>query len=234
MLDIPIFFAFTAGIVSFLAPCVLPLIPGYLAYISGTSLDQASINRGKIFLNAVFFVLGFSLVFATIGVLLNTLLEAVAFDVLEWLSRVGGIVVILFGIYLTGLINIPFLQSEHKIRITHQFSSRYLSSFLFGAAFAAGWTPCVGAVLGAILGLATTAPGTAFTLLIAYSLGFGLPFLLVGLFAGEATRLISKIGPGLRFVNLVFGILLIGLGILIFTQNLQKIANFEFLLEILN
>lgn len=229
MTEIPIVLAFIAGLVSFLAPCVLPLIPGYLAYLSGTTLDQSDARRREIFFNAVFFVLGFSLVFATLGVLLNTALEAVAFDVQVWLGRIGGILVIFFGLYLTGLISIPWLQAEHKIRITHQFSSRYLTSLIFGAAFAAGWTPCVGAVLGGILGLAATQPGTAFSLLLSYSLGFGIPFLIIGLFAGQASRLISKIGPGLRYINIIFGIILIFLGILIFTQSLAKIANFELL-----
>lgn len=229
MLDIPIVFAFIAGLVSFLAPCVLPLIPGYLAYLSGTTLDQSGERRWDIFLNALFFVLGFSLVFATLGVLLNTALEAIAFDVQIWLSRIGGIIVIFFGLYLTGLINVPFLQSEHKIRITRKFSSRHLTSLVFGAAFAAGWTPCVGAVLGGILGLAATSPGIAFWLLMAYSLGFGIPFLIIGLFAGQASAFISKIGPGLKYVNWIFGTVLIIMGILIFTQNLAKIANFELL-----
>lgn len=229
MLDIPIVFAFIAGLVSFLAPCVLPLIPGYLAYLSGTTLDQSGERRWDIFLNALFFVLGFALVFATLGVLLNTALEAIAFDVQIWLSRIGGILVIFFGLYLTGLINAPFLQSEHKIRITRKFSSRHLTSLVFGAAFAAGWTPCVGAVLGGILGLAATSPGIAFWLLIAYSFGFGIPFLIIGLFAGQASAFISKIGPGLKYVNWIFGTVLIIMGILIFTQNLAKIANFELL-----
>ena len=228
MLDIPIVFAFIAGLVSFLAPCVLPLIPGYLAYLSGTTLDQSATRRWDIFLNALFFVLGFSLVFATLGVLLNTILESVAFDVLIWLSRIGGLIIIFFGLYLIGLIKLDFLNREYRLRVTFPLP-RYFSSFIFGAAFAAGWTPCVGAVLGAILGLAATAPGSAFTLLLSYSLGFGTPFLLVGLFAGEAQKLISRLGSGLRYVNIIFGAILVIFGILIFTQNLVKIANFEFL-----
>ncbi|MEK7617248.1 MAG: cytochrome c biogenesis protein CcdA [Patescibacteria group bacterium] len=228
MLDIPIVFAFIAGLVSFLAPCVLPLIPGYLAYLSGTTLDQSATRRWEIFLNALFFVLGFSLVFATLGVLLNTILESVAFDVLIWLSRIGGLIIIFFGLYLIGLIKLDFLNREYRLRVTFPLP-RYFSSFIFGAAFAAGWTPCVGAVLGAILGLAATAPGSAFTLLLSYSLGFGTPFLLVGLFAGEAQKLISRLGSGLRYVNIIFGAILVIFGILIFTQNLVKIANFEFL-----
>lgn len=233
MLDIPIVFAFIAGLVSFLAPCVLPLIPGYLAYLSGTTLDQSEAKRREIFLNAVFFVLGFSLIFASLGVLLNTALEAIAFDVQIWLSRIGGILVIFFGLYLTGLINIPFLQREYKIRVTHQFSSRYLTSFVFGAAFAAGWTPCVGAVLGGILGLAAAQPGLAFWLLLSYSLGFGIPFLLVGLFASQASSFISRLGPILKYINIIFGVILILFGILIFTQNLNRIANFQLLNSLL-
>jgi cytochrome c-type biogenesis protein len=230
MSEIPILFAFVAGLISFLAPCVLPLIPGYLAYISGTSLQDASSHRFQIFLNSLFFVLGFSLVFATLGVLLNTALEAIAYDVQVWLSRIGGILVIFFGVYLTGIVNIPFLQREYKINASGiNLPSRLLTSALFGAAFAAGWTPCVGAVLGSILGLAASQPGLAFWLLLSYSIGFGIPFLLVGAFATQAQTLISKIVPSLRIINILFGIILIIFGLLIFTQNLQKIANFDFL-----
>lgn len=231
MLDVPIFLAFTAGLVSFLAPCVLPLIPGYLAYLSGISLDQSASQRWKVFLNSLFFVLGFSLVFASLGVLLNTILEAVAYDVLLWLSRIGGAVIIFFGLYLIGLIKLDFLNKEYRLRVSIPLP-RYFSSFVFGAAFAAGWTPCVGAVLGAILGLAASSPGSAFTLLLAYSLGFGLPFLVVGLFAQKASVWISKLGPSLLWINIIFGVVLVIFGILIFTQNLVKIANFEFLLQL--
>ena len=232
MLDVPIFLAFTAGLVSFLAPCVLPLIPGYLAYLSGTSLAESSSQRWNIFLNSIFFVLGFSLVFATLGVLLNTILERIAYDVLIWLSRIGGLIIIFFGLYLVGLIRLDFLNKEYRLRVSFPLP-RYFSSFIFGAAFAAGWTPCVGAVLGAILGLAATSPGSAFTLLLAYSFGFGLPFLLVGLFAAHASSWIAKLGPYLLWINRIFGVVLIIFGILIFTQNLVKIANFEFLSNLL-
>lgn len=228
MLDIPILLAFTAGLVSFLAPCVLPLIPGYLAYLSGTTIDQSENQRWVIFLNSIFFVAGFALVFALLGVLLNTLLERIAFDVLVWLSRVGGLIIIFFGLYLLGVINLGFLNREYRLRVSIPLP-KYLSSFIFGAAFAAGWTPCVGAVLGAILGLAAISPGSAFTLLLAYSFGFGLPFLVVGLFAAQAQTWISNLGAGLVWINRLFGAVLIIFGILIFTQNLVKIANFELL-----
>ncbi len=215
--------AFTGGIVSFLSPCVLPLIPGYLAYLAGTSLESNT-KRVEIFINSIFFVLGFSTVFAILGVLLNSILRSIGFGLEIWLSRVGGIIIIFFGLYLTGLIRIGFLEREHKISIRYKFKSRYLTSFLFGAAFAAGWTPCVGAALGAILTLAATHPGQSFGLLFAYSLGLGIPFLIVGLFAGEFGRIISRIGPILKYIDIIFGILLIIFGILVFTQSLPALV----------
>ena len=127
----------------------------------------------------------------------------------------------------------PILEREHKITVTKKFKSRYATSFVFGSAFAAGWTPCVGAALGAILGLAATQPGSAFTLLMAYSLGLGLPFLLVGLFATQASVVINKYANSIKYFNAIFGVILIGLGILIFTNNLARIANFELLNRVL-
>jgi len=221
--------AFVAGLVSFLSPCVLPIIPGFLAYLSGTSLAEAQPRRKDIFLNSFFFVLGFSIIFAILGVLLNTLLEAVAYDVQVWLARIGGAVIIFFGLYLVRLIPLPFLEREHKFSVTRRFKSKYLTSLLFGSAFAAGWTPCVGAALGAILGLAATQPGSAFNLLFAYSLGLGVPFLLVGLFASQASGLISRYAVALKYINIIFGAVLIVLGVLVFTESLNLVANFGLL-----
>ena len=233
MTDLTIVFAFIAGFISFLSPCVLPLIPGFLSYLAGSSLGEAKVNQKAIFLNSVFFVLGFSVVFALLGVLLNSLLESVAYDVQLWLSRIGGIIIIFFGLYLIGLIDIPFLYQEHKFHPKLTFHSRYITSLLFGAAFAFGWTPCVGPVLGSILGLAATKPGSAFTLLLSYAIGLGIPFLIVGLFTSQATSFITKYQRGLRYITIIFGFFLIALGILAFTQKLNLIANLEILNAIL-
>jgi cytochrome c-type biogenesis protein len=233
MAEITLIFAFIAGLVSFLSPCVLPIIPGFLAYLAGASLAEAQAKRWSIFANALFFVLGFSLVFAVLGVLLNTLLEGVAYGTQVWLSRVGGGIMILFGLYLTGLIRLPFLEREYKLRVKARFHSRYLTSALFGAAFAAGWTPCVGAVLGSILALAAAEPGSAFALLFIYSLGLGLPFLAVGLFASQSSAFINRYAKALRYITIAFGIVLIILGILAFTQNLNRLANLELLNRLL-
>ncbi|OHA05521.1 MAG: hypothetical protein A2934_05445 [Candidatus Sungbacteria bacterium RIFCSPLOWO2_01_FULL_47_10] len=226
-------FAFAGGLVSFLSPCVLPLIPAFLAYLAGTSISESGTRRRDIFLASLFFVFGFSLVFSVVGVTLNTLLDRAAYDMQIWLSRIGGAVVIVFGLFLMGLIKIPFLEARHALTVKRQFRSRYITSFVFGATFAAGWTPCVGAVLGGILGLAATAPGSAFTLLFSYSLGLGLPFLVVGIFASQATAWITRIVPYLRIINIFFGALIVVLGILAFTQKLSLVANLEILNQFL-
>lgn len=233
MTQIPILVSFIAGLVSFLSPCVLPIIPGFLAYLAGASLSEAETKRKDIFFASVFFVLGFAAVFSILGVILNTILERVEYDAQIWLARIGGTIVIIFGLYLTGLLKLPFLEREWRLTVKTKFRSKYLTSFLFGAAFAAGWTPCVGAVLGGILGLAATAPGSALALLFSYSLGLGVPFLLVGLFASRATSFISRYATRLQYVSRAFGVILIGLGILAFTQNLSRIANLELLNRIL-
>jgi cytochrome c-type biogenesis protein len=207
-------------------------MPGFLAYLAGSTPSSGKTHKGHTFLISIFFVLGFTLVFAALGLLLNTLLEAIAYDVLIWLGRLGGLIIIFFGLYLMGLLRIPFLEREHKIPVK-QTHSRYLTAFLFGSAFAAGWTPCVGAVLGSILGLAATQPGTAFFLLIAYSLGFGIPFLILGLFASQAGSIIGRFAPFFSYLRVAFGIVLIVMGILIFTQSLSRFANFETLIRIL-
>src|SRR3989344_3972983 len=225
--------AFLGGLVSFLAPCVLPIIPGFLAYLAGASTTRAEAKRREIFINSIFFVSGFSIVFALLGVLLNTLLENIAYDVQIWLSRLGGVMIIFFGLYLVGLIKVPFLEREYKFGVKTRFKSRYATSFLFGLAFAAGWTPCVGPALGVILGLAAPQPGSAFFLLLTYALGLGVPFLIVGAFTGQAAEFIKRHAIELRYLNIIFGVILLALGVLIFTQKLSLIANFEFLNSIL-
>lgn len=230
MVEISIIVAFIGGLVSFLSPCMLPIIPGFLAYLAGASLGESKSKRRDIFLNSLFFVIGFSLIFAALGVLLNSILSRVAYDVQVWLARIGGSIIIIFGLYLVGLIEIPFLEREYKFKVVGRFKSKYLTSFLFGSALAAGWTPCVGVAFGSILGIAAIEPGLAFYLLLSYSLGLGVPFLLVGLFTSQASNFINNVtiryAKLFKYINIVFGIILIILGILAFTQNLNLIANF--------
>jgi cytochrome c-type biogenesis protein len=223
--EISIIVAFAAGVVSFLSPCVLPIIPGFLAYLAGESSGGKQ-SRWNTFIASVFFVLGFSTVFAILGVLLNTILESVAYDAQIWLARIGGVIIIFFGLYLTGLIHVKYLERAHTISVKRKFGSRHVTSFVFGAAFAAGWTPCVGAALGAILGLAATAPSSAFWLLLVYALGLGIPFLIIGAFAGEAGKYMERFAKAAKYITVTFGGILIILGVLIFTQKLAVLANF--------
>src|SRR3989344_3877984 len=185
MSQINFFIAFLAGSVSFFAPCVIPLVPAFLSYLAGQTLDKTS--RLVVFGHSILFVLGFSTIFAILGVLLNSVLASIAYTTQIWLGRITGTIIIFFGLYLLGLIKPKFLEKEYKIR-EHKFNSKALTSFMFGAAFAVGWTPCIGAVLGSILALAASMPGKSFGLLFAYSLGLGIPFLLVGLFAQPFVR----------------------------------------------
>lgn len=196
------------------------------------SADHKEKINWSIFLSSVFFVLGFSLVFSILGVLLQTVLVNSSYTAQIWLGRIGGIIIIFFGLFLLGLIKPSFLLREHKFHVK-RFKSIYLTSFLFGAAFAFGWTPCVSAALGAILTLASTQPSSAFFLLMAYTFGLGIPFLILGLFTNKAQRLINKTSKWLIYVQYFFGVVLIVIGILIFTSELSKIANLPFLTNIL-
>ena len=192
----------------------------------------ASPGSWDLFVSSVFFVLGFSVVFSLLGVLLQTVLSSVGYTVQIWLGRIGGVIIIIFGLFLLGLLKIPFLERPHTFRVSRRFKSHYLTSFVFGAAFAVGWTPCVGAALGAILALASTQASSGFVLLIAYTLGLGLPFLLVGLFAQKAAHFIERAQGWLTYVQYIFGVILIAMGVLVFTGQLARIANIEALVNI--
>lgn len=183
--------------------------------------------RFRIFLNTIFFVLGFSFVFSLLGVLLNSVFSSISYDLRVWISYIGGAIIILFGLYLLGLLRVGFLEREHKLK-AKKFSISYVTSFVFGATFAAGWSPCVGAILGAILTLAATNPASSFGLLLSYSFGLGVPFLLAGLFISSASGFIERFSPYLKYFNIVSGLLLVGLGILVFTDQLSRIANLFF------
>lgn len=228
MTDITLSVAFIGGLVSFLSPCVLPLLPAFLSFMAGTTLKNgqslSTDDRLKIILAAFFFVLGFSVVFSVLGVLLQSVLDSYAYDLRNYLGYAGGVIIIFFGLIMVGLLKIPALEREYKLKVS-QTRYTFVTAFLFGAAFAVGWTPCVGAVLGAVLTLAATQPGVAFPLMLSYSLGLGIPFLLAGIFFSRAQGVIRWIAPHLKTVNTFFGFVLILLGILVFTGYLVVVAN---------
>ena len=190
-------------------------------------------KRFELFLCSLAFVFGFAVVFSVVGILLQTVLLSVAASIQLWLSRVGGLIIIFFGLFLLKLIHIPFLERDYKVRVTKKFNSKYITSFVFGAAFAVGWSPCVGAALGAILVLASTSPTSAFFLLLAYTFGIGVPFLIVGMFAEVAQKYIDKMGSKLNWFSYFFGALLVIIGIFMFVGELSRISNFSFIADIL-
>ena len=237
--DPTILIAFSAGLASFIAPCILPMIPAFLAYISGTTLTEISngqkadskINKINIIANTIFFVLGFSIIFSTLGVLINSILSENINQLANSLNWIAGIIIMIFGIFMIASTKINSLNKEKKFQIKN-FKSSYPMSFVFGLAFAIAWTPCVGPILGTILTLAATTPSISFTLLLAYSIGLGIPFILIGIFFSKSIKIISSMTKYLKYYNVVLGGFVILLGILIFTNQLAYIANFPLLNEI--
>jgi cytochrome c-type biogenesis protein len=239
-----------AGAGSFFSPCILPIIPAFVSYLSGTTLRElqgqnqgsggqtpVSIKRSarlNIFLNTVYFVLGFSLVFAVLGVILNSFLVNIGTGFQSTLQNIGGVVIIVFGAYLILSTKLRILNFEKRMTTLPKFKTTYLTSFVFGAAFASGWTPCVGPILGTTLTLAATSPGAAYNSLLAYSLGLGVPFLITGAFFSQATRVIRKMVKHLKYFNPVMGAILIILGILVFTNQLSLVGNFPLADQIIN
>jgi cytochrome c-type biogenesis protein len=262
-----------AGLGSFISPCILPILPAFISYLSGTSVNEIQRSdtntaggiegtdtksgdvigkkkqqqqqqqlpltlrkstRLNIFLNTVYFVLGFSLVFAVLGVILNSALATVGPIFQHTLSSIGGIIIIAFGLYLILSIKLRILNFEKRMTKIPKFKTSYITSFVFGAAFAAGWTPCVGPILGSIFTLAATAPGAAYNSLLAYSLGLGIPFLITGAFFTRATGLIKRMVKHLKYFNPAMGAMLVIVGILVFTNQLALLANFPLANQIAN
>ena len=242
MSEITIAVAALAGLGSFVAPCILPMIPAFLAYISGTTLSDLnqkngtktiSINRTNIILNSIFFVLGFSVVFSALGVIINSTLGGYSYELITGFNQIGGVIIIGFGVFLLLTTKFRRLNVEKKFFPKREKAS-YPLSFVFGLAFAAGWTPCVGPILGTILTLAAATPSVSFYLLLAYSLGLGIPFILMGLFFSRATKVIRSMSKYLKYYSIIIGGLIIVLGVLVFTNQLAYIANFPLVNELIS
>lgn len=240
-MELSFIIAISAGIGSFFSPCMLPVLPAFLSYLSGTSLREINNTNGSmnlatarlnIFLNTVFFLLGFSLIFSVLGVMLNSVLSNIAIDFTLWIARIGGVMIIAFGLYMLASTKIHILNFEKKIHIS-KFKLSYPTSFMFGLVFAAAWTPCVGPILGSIFTLAVTLPGQAFNMLFIYSLGLGIPFLLTGLFFSRSITFIRKVNKHLKYFNIIVGCMLIVLGVFVFTNQLALIGNFPIVNEIM-
>lgn len=218
--------ALLAGLASFLSPCVFSLVPAYVGYLGGRAAGgDAHSNRWATFRHGLAFVLGFSLVFVLLGVLAS-LAGGLLYDIRTWLAKIGGIVVIIFGLHMIGVLHIPFLAYDTRVSQAPDPKFGYLSSALMGVFFSAGWSPCVGPVLGAILTLAFNGGSISqgALLLSAYSIGLGIPFLLAALGIGWVTAILKKYSKVMRYVEIAMGILLVIVGVLLFTGVYELIA----------
>jgi len=224
-----IFPSFIAGLLTFLAPCTLPLVPGYLGFISGVSAKD--VNNGnmtdvkqRVLINGLMYVIGFSFIFILLGILFS-LAGSLFASYRIWLARIGGLFVVFFGLYLMHIFNFKmfsWLHSTHKLNIFYKLNpGRPSSSLIFGMTFAFGWTPCIGPILGSVLLLvssyATVVQGGI--LLLIFSAGLAVPFLLLALFIGQATNYVQKISKYLDMISFLGGLLLVIIGLLILVNH---------------
>lgn len=217
--DVSLLAAFAAGLLSISSPCVLPLVPLYLTHLAGISTaDDGAPARGRVLANAAAYVLGFSLVFVAIGVALGAAgaLVATGSVVAEhryWLVRFGGALLLLLGLHQIGLVRLPFLERDRRLLPTPAATGHLTSSFVVGASFGAGWSPCAGPILGAILTMAAGQgdPDRAALLLAVYSLGLAIPFLAAALF-GTSAGVIRRLTPRLAALSSVSGAVMLGVG----------------------
>lgn len=227
-IGIPI--AFAAGLLSFLSPCVLPLVPSYLTFVTGMSLEdlEHGVNRKATLLHSVLFVLGFSTIFVIGGAAASFLGQFVQYWEV-WIARVGGIVIILLGIHLTGILRFTPLLRERRVHLAEK-PAGYIGTLGVGVAFGAGWTPCLGPTLGAILTLGMTQETVwaGVGLLSMYSLGLALPFLLASLALDRFLSAFKRFRRWMGVVEAVSGVLLIGLGILLLTGQLTRLSAWLF------
>jgi len=227
--------ALLAGLASFLSPCVLSLVPAYIGYLGGRSMavaQEREPNRWETFSHGLAFVLGFSFVFILLGVA-TSVLGSLLYDARDWLAKIGGVVVVIFGLHMTHIIRIPFLEYDLRPQSQPDRQRGYISSFLMGIFFSAGWSPCVGPVLGAILTLSLSGGSIlqGVWLLTAYSLGLAIPFLLAALGIGWVTVILRKYGKVMHYVEIAMGVILIIIGIMLFFGTFESLARFGFFVD---
>lgn len=228
--------SFLAGLASFLSPCVFSLVPAYVGYLGGRSVastQNEKSDRWATFSHGLAFVFGFSVIFVLLGVAASAL-GGLLYSLRTWIAKIGGVVVVIFGIHLTGIIRIPILEYDLRPQSTPDRSRGYLASALMGVFFSAGWSPCVGPVLGAVLTLALNGGSVlqGVQLLSAYSAGLAIPFLLAALGIGWVITIMRRYGKVMRYTEVVMGILMIVVGAMLFLGTFEQLARFGFFVDL--
>jgi len=238
MENVSLFMAFGGGLLSFFSPCVLPVIPSYVSYITGISFEDLTgeQDRGRIrkttLKNSIFFIAGFSLIFILLGAS-SSFLGAMLSEYQGIIRKAGGVMIVVMGLYIAGVLKIGFLSREKRLHLQNK-PAGLLGSFLVGTAFAAGWTPCIGPVLGSILLYASTAGSVAsgIELLTAYALGLGIPFFFTSLAINTALSYFRKINRSMRVISAVSGLFLVVAGIMLFTGTFGVLSRYMTMLSI--
>ncbi|WP_083204967.1 cytochrome c biogenesis protein CcdA [Bacillus sp. FJAT-27264] len=227
MNHITIVVAFAAGMLSFLSPCIFPLIPAYLSHLTGSSLQDGKlvVHRGRLFTQSLFFILGFSLIFIAMGASASFIGQFFA-QQRELVQKISGLFIIIFGLQMIGLLNLSFLMSGKTWETKGGHNRGALRSLLTGFAFGAGWSPCVGLALSSILLMAGSADTlwSGIGMLAVYSLGLGIPFLLISWLLTYSMNVLKKMNKWMPLLSKVNGVLLLGMGLLLFTGQLQKLS----------
>jgi cytochrome c-type biogenesis protein len=231
MKDVSFSLAFLAGLLSFLSPCVLPLVPSYVSFITGVSFEdlKGGEDRRRIryltVTNSLAFIAGFSLIFVALGAS-SSVIGRLLFQYQDWIRTIGGILVIFFGLFVSGIIKLDFLTQERKFHLSGK-PAGYIGTFLVGMTFAAAWTPCIGPMLGTILVYAGSKGSAAygFKLLSVYSLGLALPFFMCSLMFNSFLSYSVKIRKYMRGIMMVSGLVLILFGLLLLTNNVRQLTS---------
>jgi cytochrome c-type biogenesis protein len=226
--------AFLAGLASFLSPCVFSLVPAYIGYLGGRAAggEASGSSRFVTFTHGVAFVLGFSVVFILLGVAVSAA-GGLLYDLRSYLAKIGGVVVVIFGLHMIGVFRIPFLEYDARVHSSPDRKWGYLSSALLGVFFSAGWSPCVGPVLGTILTVAINGGSVALgtKLLSAYSAGLAVPFLIAAIGIGWVSTILQKYGKVMHYIEVAMGVLLVIVGIMLFAGVFELLARYGFFVD---